>query len=213
MAHTGTKSNGGNAPAGTEPSGRREQIERTAGALFSRRGYAATSVRDIARELDLQGGSLYAHIASKEDVLWAIVRRAASAFFAASEPIAASPEAAAARLRALMRAHAAVVERHWDFATVFNQEWRFLGPERRAEVVAWRDRYEALFRAVLRDGIAGGEFRPDTAPDLTAILILSTLNALGQWYRPGGPLTAEQIADRYADLILDGLRTTAGDES
>ncbi len=56
---------------------RREQIYNTAGTLFSRRGYAATSIRDIARELDLQGGSLYAHIDSKEDVLWAIVSRAA----------------------------------------------------------------------------------------------------------------------------------------
>ena len=56
---------------------RRLQIEEAASALFRERGYAATSVRDIAQALNLQGGSLYAHMASKEDVLWSIVTRAA----------------------------------------------------------------------------------------------------------------------------------------
>ena len=56
---------------------RKEQIYSMASSLFSERGYHATTVRDIARELNMQGGSLYAHIESKEDVLWELVNRAA----------------------------------------------------------------------------------------------------------------------------------------
>lgn len=68
---------------------RKEQIFSTARALFSERGYPATTVRDIARELNMQVGSLYAHINSKEDVLWQIVDGAAEQFLAAVEPVAA----------------------------------------------------------------------------------------------------------------------------
>ena len=67
---------------------RRQQIEDAASTLFRERGYAATSVRDIAQALDMQGGSLYAHVASKEDMLWAIVVRAADQFNREVGPIA-----------------------------------------------------------------------------------------------------------------------------
>ena len=63
---------------------RRRAIEDVASTLFRQRGYSATSVRDIARALDIQGPSLYAHVSSKEDVLWAIVDRAATRFETAS---------------------------------------------------------------------------------------------------------------------------------
>ncbi len=83
----------------THETPRRQQIEDAASTLFRERGYAATSVRDIAHALDMQGGSLYAHVASKEDVLWAIVVRAADRFNAEVGPIAASDRTAARKLR------------------------------------------------------------------------------------------------------------------
>src|SRR5258707_15728589 len=111
---------------------RKQQIEDVASSLFSTKGYAATSVRDIARALDLQGGSLYAHITAKEDVLWNIVSRAAERFHAAARPIANSAASASDRLRGMARAHVHVVTDDIEHATVFLHEWRFLGPERRA---------------------------------------------------------------------------------
>ena len=52
---------------------RRREIDEVASELFHANGYAATSVRDIARALDIQGASLYAHVASKEDLLWMVI--------------------------------------------------------------------------------------------------------------------------------------------
>src|ERR671932_338609 len=98
---------------------RRQQIEDVASALFSRRGYAATSMRDIAKALDLQGGSLYAHIPSKEAVLAAIVEQAAERFHGAVRPLAEEPGPAAARLRAMIAAHVRVVTSSLDRAKVF----------------------------------------------------------------------------------------------
>src|SRR6266404_2430849 len=68
-----------------ETGARRREIEEVASELFHANGYAATSVRDIARALDIQGASLYAHVASKEDVLWSIVDRAATSFEAKAD--------------------------------------------------------------------------------------------------------------------------------
>jgi AcrR family transcriptional regulator len=185
---------------------RRLQIEDAASALFRERGYAATSVRDIAQALNLQGGSLYAHVASKEDVLWSIVCRAADRFNVGVSVAAAGAASPSARLREMIRAHVAVVTGAQKDAAVFQHEWRFLSAERRAEISARRDAYEALFRRVISDGVATGDFRP-VDPRVTAMAILTALNGIATWYAAGGPLTAEDIADHHADLFVHALRT------
>jgi AcrR family transcriptional regulator len=184
---------------------RRRAIEDVASELFRAHGYAATSVRDIARVLDIQGPSLYAHVTSKEDVLWAIVDRAATRFEAAAE--AATGKAAGARqdpataLAALVRAHVRVITDDVGAAAVFVHEWRALGSERRAAVLERRDAYERRFRELIEAGIATGDFEI-TDPSLAATAVLSALNAIPGWYRPDGRLAADRVADHFVDLIL-----------
>jgi len=186
---------------------RRRQIEDAASSLFRERGYAATSVRDIAQRLNLQGGSLYAHVASKEDLLWSIVSRAADRFGAEVGPIARRAAPAPARLRRMIRAHVSVVTSAQREAVVFLHEWRFLSDERRSEMAGRRDAYEALFRGVIGEGVAAAEFAPVDAR-MSAMVILSALNGIASWYRPDGALTPDQIADQYADLFLRSLSCT-----
>ncbi|HEY7024668.1 MAG TPA: TetR/AcrR family transcriptional regulator [Candidatus Limnocylindrales bacterium] len=192
--------------AGTDTP-RRLQIEEVASALFRERGYAATSVRDIAQALNLQGGSLYAHMASKEDVLWSIVTRAADKFNSQLGPVAEATEASPAdRLANMIRAHVGVVTSIQKDAAVFLHEWRFLSSARREEMQARRDAYEALFRDVISAGVEQGEFR-EVDVKTSAMAILSALNGIPTWYRPSGPLTADQIADEHADLFLRALES------
>ena len=183
---------------------RKEQIYSTARSLFSERGYHATTVRDIARELNIQGGSLYAHIESKEDVLWEIVNRAAEQFLGAVEPIVASGKSPADKLRDMVRAHVQVVAGNLADATVFLHEWKFLGEERRRAIAERRDRYENLYRRVIEEGVQLGAFA-DTDPKMAALLVLSTVNWLPQWYKSSGPLSPPEIADRFSELVLRGL--------
>lgn len=183
---------------------RRQQIEDAASALFRERGYAATSVRDIAQALNLQGGSLYAHVASKEDVLWSIVSRAADRFQVEVAPLAASGAPAAMRLREMIAAHVAVVTSAQRDAAVFLHEWRFLSPDRRAQMAERRDAYEALFRQAIADGIRNGDFAA-TDPKMATIAILSALNGVASWYRPDGELSADQLGHQYADFFLRAL--------
>jgi len=183
---------------------RQQQLDEVASALFRERGYAATSVREIARALDLQGASLYTHMASKEDLLWSIVWRVAERFRTTVEPLAEGPGTPEARLRAMIGAHVAIVAGEREHAAVFLHEWRFLGPERKAEMAARRDAYEARFREVIAAGMRDGTFRNGHAA-ITARALLSSLNGIPAWYRPDGPLGPGELADAYANLFLSGL--------
>jgi AcrR family transcriptional regulator len=185
---------------------RRQAIEDVASDLFRERGYAATSIRDIARALSVQGASLYAHVTSKEDVLWAIVDRAASRFEAAADRAEAAAEASrpgdpAEALAALVRAHVEVLTGDVDEAGVFVHEWRALDPEHRAAILARRDAYEARFRRRIADGIAVGAFGLTDAA-LAASAVLSALNGIATWYDPTGRLPADRITDHLVDLSL-----------
>jgi len=185
---------------------RRQAIEDVASDLFRERGYAATSIRDIARALSVQGASLYAHVTSKEDVLWGIVDRAAGRFEAAAERAehdaqARRPGDPAEALAALVRAHVGVLTGHVDEAGVFVHEWRALGPERRAGILDRRDAYEARFRRRIEEGIAIGAFAM-TDPAIATSALLSALNGVATWYDPDGRLPAGRIADHLVDLSL-----------
>lgn len=185
---------------------RRRAIEDVASDLFRAHGYTATSVRDIARALSIQGPSLYAHVTSKEDVLWAIVDRAASRFEAAAD--AAEARAAEHRpgdpveaVASIVRAHVEVITADVGEASVFVYEWRSLGSARRAMVLARRDAYEARLRRHIADGIAIGAFGlTDSA--LAATVVLSALNGIATWYDPDGRLPAERVADHVVDLTM-----------
>ena len=198
---------------------RRREIEDAASSLFHEHGYAGTSVREIARALDIQGASLYAHVTSKQDMLWSIVVRTADRFEAAADAALAalgdsdsdadpdgkrSPDPGS-RLTALVRAHVGVVTEDIGRASVFVHEWRSLSASHRAEIGRRRDTYEHRLRAVIRDGMERGDFAA-TDPTAAAAFILTALNGLVSWYRPGGRLKPGALADLYSALALRAVQ-------
>src|SRR5690606_25085154 len=137
--------------------GRREEILQAAGELFGERGYHAIGMRELAQALELKGSSLYAHIASKEDLLWEIVDRAAQAFVREADevPEGLPPDE---RLRRLIAGHLRVITSELDNAAVFFQDWVHLSDERRELMVARRDAYQERFRRAIADGVRAGVF-------------------------------------------------------
>ena len=183
---------------------RRRAIEDAASDLFRRNGYAATSVRDIARALDMQGASLYAHVDSKEAVLWSIVDRVATRFERAADAAAGESRDPVETLAALVRGHVGAVTADVGEAQVFIHEWRHLSPDRRAVVLERRDAYESRFRQAISAGVADGAFSM-TDPFLATSFILTACNGIPTWYRPDGPLRPADLADRYADMAARAL--------
>src|SRR6266496_4104350 len=184
-------------------SARRSELTREAAKLFARKGYHGTSIGDIAEALGVQKGSLYAHISSKQDLLYETMREGADAFHAALDAI---PDElpASEKIRLALRGHLRVVAEQLDVATVFVQEWRYLEGARRDEIVAERRRYEERIRDLLREGRDLGELRADLDEGAAALLLLSAANWAYTWLQPGRD--TDELADRFYALLIDGMR-------
>ena len=182
---------------------RRSELTRTAARLFAEKGYHGTSIGDLAAAMGVQKGSLYAHIDSKQDLLYEATREGAQAFHTALDGV---PEDAPVteRIRLALRGHLRVVAEQLDVATVFTREWRYLEGERALEFLAERRRYEERIRALFREGREVGELRSDLDDAAAALLVLSAANWAYTWLRPGADTDA--LADRFFALLLDGIR-------
>ena len=192
--------------------GRRRDLVRAAARLFSERGYHGTSMQHLGQALGLLRGSLYAHIGSKEELLFEVVDEGADRFLERGEAARRSNGSAAQKLRLLLVGHVETAIEHIEAATVFLNEWRYLSDDRRRLVQDKRDRYESVVRDIVAEGINAGEFRDDLAVDLTARLVLSAGNWTYSWYRPGGEMTPTEIGEEYADMLVRGMQRDSGRE-
>jgi TetR/AcrR family transcriptional regulator, cholesterol catabolism regulator len=184
-------------------SARRDELTRIAARLFAEKGYAGTSLGDLAGALGVQKPSLYHHIASKEDLLWEVAWAGAEAFHAGLDGVPAAARATE-RIRLALRAHLAVVAAQLDVATVFVREWRYLSGERRARFLGERRRYEERVRELFREGVERSELRTDLDVTTAALLFLSAANWAYTWLRPGA--ATDELADRLYAALLDGMR-------
>jgi AcrR family transcriptional regulator len=184
-------------------SSRRNELTRQAARLFAEKGYHGTSIGDLAEALGVQKGSLYAHIESKQDLLYETMVEGARAFHAGLDAIDDSLRPAE-KIRLALRSHLRVVADQLDVATVFVQEWRYLEGERRDEIVVERRRYEERIRALFREGRELGELRSDLDDASAALIALSASNWAYTWLRAGAD--TDELADRFYALLLDGMR-------
>lgn len=185
---------------------RRAEMVRAAARLFSERGYHGTSMQHLADALGLQRGSLYAHIGSKQELLFDVVEEGANRFLERGEKALGMQAMAQVRLRRLLVSHVETAIEHLDAATVFLNEWRYLSPDLAAIVQAKRDRYEGMVRQIIEDGIKEKEFRGDVNVRFAARLVLSAGNWTYAWFRPGGEMGATEIGERFAELLIKGLQ-------
>jgi AcrR family transcriptional regulator len=182
---------------------RREELSRHAARLFAERGYHGTSIGQLAEALGVQKGSLYAHIAGKQELLHEAMRTGARAFHGALDQIDDSLPATE-KLRLALQAHLRIVAEQLEIATVFVQEWRYLEGERLEEIVVERRRYEERIRGLFREGRELGELRSDLDDEAAALLFLSAANWAYTWLRPGAD--TDELAGRFWALLLDGVR-------
>ena len=182
---------------------RRSELTREAARLFAERGYHGTSIGELAKALGVQKGSLYAHIDSKQDLLYEAMHEGAQAFHAALDSV---PDDApvADRIRLALRAHLRVVSEQLDVATVFVREWRYLEGDRAEAFLAERRRYEERFRTLFREGREAGALRTDLDDQAAVLLVLSAANWAYTWL-PAGADT-DELADRFFAILLDGIR-------
>lgn len=184
---------------------REAELHATATRLFRQLGYHATSMQDLGEALGMNRGSLYHYIAGKDELLWAILNRALDLLMERVVPKLEADGPPVERLTDAIREHLRVAADHADELFLVQVELRALEPERQRRIIERRNEYENHWRGAIDAGVADGSLR-GVDVRLAGIGILSACNWFTQWYRPGGRLDVEQIADAFADLFLRGMR-------
>ncbi|HKT47324.1 MAG TPA: TetR/AcrR family transcriptional regulator [Candidatus Acidoferrales bacterium] len=187
---------------------RRLEILRAAGKAFRTRGFAETGMRDIAAAADLSPANLYNYFRGKDEILFFCQDVSLDRLLAALESVRRSRHSTAEKLRIVIGAHLRCVldEIEGSAAHLFAGG---LAPKLQDRLIAKRDRYEDGVRQLIAGGIRNGEFAACDAA-LAARAILGALNWSVRWYRPGGTLSANEIAERFADFLIRGLSKNAG---
>jgi AcrR family transcriptional regulator len=185
----------------------REAIHEVALELFARLGYHATSMRAIASEARVQPAAIYHWYSSKEAIL---VQLQDDFMQQLTEKVIAAMDRhdrPALRLAAAVREHVVFHGLHPRAAFVTDSEIRALTEGPRRALIAKRDDYQAIFSAMIRDGIRDGSLRASDAHVATyAILLQCTGVAL--WFDPRGPLKLEQVAELHVELVLGSLQAS-----
>ena len=182
----------------------REDILVAAAQVFSQKGYHATSMQDIAEAVNLQKGSLYHHVSSKQEILFDILDRALDLLIERLSGVLHRPGPPDEKLRRAIRVYLETLADHADLSAVLLLEHRSLEPDLHTRHVPRRDRFESMWRELIREGKDAGIFSC-MSPSLAARALLGVMNWTITWYRPDGPLTAAEIAEQFADLFLNGL--------
>jgi AcrR family transcriptional regulator len=184
---------------------KKQMIMEAAASLFRDRGYAATSMRDLAKAVHLQASSLYNHISSKQDLLREICFQNAHHFLQGIEQIEASVDSPVQRIEKLIQLHLYIVTTDATSVTSFNDEWRHLNEPDLSKYIQLRKRYEQRFKAVLQSGIDQQVFRPVDAM-VAMNTILSSLRWVYDWYQPERAESLPAIGDSITRMILGGLQ-------
>jgi AcrR family transcriptional regulator len=187
------------------------EIVEAAGRLFAQQGFDGTSLQDIANEVGVLKGSLYHYITSKEDLLADVVQLGQQGLqenITLCNNFTGSP---IDQVIAFTYGHVCLnaTPERIERASVFFHDWEKVKPDRRRDLVKDRDDYERYLRDVLTAGREDGSIDPDVNIRNCSFAILGVITSYNRWYRPGGPLTPDQLGREFAAFSLAAVRTPA----
>jgi AcrR family transcriptional regulator len=182
----------------------REGILEAAARIFGEKGYHATSMSDIAEAVNLQKASLYYHFDSKQEILISLLDHALDLINHRLESVLAQPLTPEEKLRQVMVTYLETIAENQDLSAVLLLELRSLDPELKARHASRREKFENIWRNLITEGRQAGKFT-NVDPSLTGRAILGVMNWTVTWYRRDGPRSATEIANLFADLLLNGL--------
>ena len=183
-------------------SNRREELLRVSARLFREKGFDGTSIRDISTAAGMHSGSPFYHFKTKQDILVAVMEQGLAEGLRKTEEVMALGISPEQKLAGLIRTQlGTILEEGNDFIPVLLYDWRSLSSVNRRRVVAVKDRYDALWQRLIDDLQRAGHLPGDA--QLVRLLILGAVNWTGTWYRPGGRLSLDKVAEDAAGLFLN----------
>ena len=175
-------------------------------AAFIERGYEATSMDELAGRLGVTKSAIYHHVPGKVELLRLALDRALDGLFAVLDEPGATTGAAIDRLEHVVRGSVRVLADELPYVTLLlrvrgNSDVELAALSRRRE-------FDRVVTDLVRLAEDEGSVRPDVDPAVTSRLLFGTVNSLTEWYRPGGGLSTDALADALVTTLFTGLRTT-----
>ncbi len=174
-------------------------------ALFNERGYDAASMEELAARLGVTKSAIYHHVPGKVELLRLALDRALDALSAVTAEPGAVTGRAIDRLEHVVRGSVRVLAAELPSVTLLLRV-RGNSPVEQA-ALARRREFDRVVTDLVRAAEEQGDVRPDVDPAVTSRLLFGTVNSLTEWYRPGGSLTADDLADALVATTFRGLRT------
>jgi AcrR family transcriptional regulator len=181
-----------------------ERIRSAAVDLMFERGFHGTSMREVAARVGIQMSSLYHHYPSKQSLLVDIMESTMNDLIGLAKRVMDAETDPKSQLGAAIRMHVSYHAQRRKENFITDSEIRSLDEDARAKVVSLRDRYSAMFRKSLVAGQKAGTFRT-ADPSVVLAALFGTISSLPTWYKPGGRLSLDAIADEIANMFFVGI--------
>lgn len=185
---------------------RKEQVIRKAAELFRTKGYAASSMRDLAQMLGIEAASLYSHIKSKEEILQSLCFDMATEFRKSLDEVEKQKGPASEKLKNGIIGHIQVMAKDLTASAVFMNEHRHLSQPYLRDFLLLRINYINRFKTIIEEGIRTGEFKSSIDKKLAVMTLFSSLNWMPQWYDPNSNIIPVQLGQQLADMLVNGLK-------
>jgi AcrR family transcriptional regulator len=193
--------------SGTKGADREDKILEAAVDIFNSKGYAATSVDDVADAVGILKGSLYYYIKSKEDLLLRIVEEVHQEAESLLDEVASDEDAPPLeRISRYVRAQIEYTARNIKRVRVYYHDFGNLGPDNLAAFRLRRKGYENAVAALIVEAKKKGEIPADVDAQIGAKTVFAVVTWMYTWFRPGGSVSGKRLGDFCADFVVSGLR-------
>ena len=183
---------------------RKQIILKEAARLFREKGYLATNLRELARRAGIQGGSIYHHFGSKQEILFQLMDNTMTDMVTSLSTLLNGIDDPQEKLGRLLRFHISYTICGPDETYITDDELRNLNADNYLQIIAKRDAYQKLFEEVF---LAGSQQQGWLVVDqkLMARAAIQMGTGVASWYKPDGPMSIDQISEYYAELLCKGL--------
>src|SRR6187455_1154234 len=184
---------------------KKELILQKAASMFRQKGFAATSMRDLAETVGIEAASLYNHIRSKNEMLESICFDVANRFTIFMDELESGNQGTIKKIETLLRFHIKQMIETFEEVIVCDREWKHLDEPYLSNFHNQRRSYRKRFAAIIEEGISKNEIKKIDAP--TAVLImLHSVNGIESWHRSTAKISAKDLEDNMVLIMVDGLR-------
>jgi AcrR family transcriptional regulator len=186
-------------------SSKREVILIKAASMFKDKGFAASSMRDLAETVGIEAASLYNHIKSKSEILQEIIFHTATDCNVHLEEVDGDEKTSLKKIEEIIRFHIRMMLNRFEEYHVMTHEWIHLSEPHLSNFIGQRRSYVQRLEAIVDEGIRNKEMKP-VVPYVAVLTILSAVRGLEFWHRSQKKYSPQQMEDNMVMHLITGLQ-------